>query len=901
MNEEPVTLDTCAREPIHIPGAIQPHGVLFSVRGPELRVQQVSENVAITLGVAVDAVLGAPLGTLFDEASAAFLLRLLDYPLLRDVSPARVVTTSGLVFDAVLHRPSDARDFLVVELEPALGDRPSEGAAFDPRLRSVVVRMGGTTTVQELCDLAATCVREITGFDRVMVYRFDPDWNGEVVSEAKRDDLEPFLGQHYPASDIPAQARRLYTVNWLRFIGDADYAPVRLVPALDPVSSAPLDMSHCVLRSVSPIHVEYMKNMGVRASMSISLVDDGKLIGLIACHHYGGAKIVPFHLRETAEFLGRTLSWHVRVLERADEAHLARGAQAHEAEVVRALAINPDLLESLLGPAFVALTGADGGAVVLAEGTRTTGLTPRDSHIAALVEWLASSTTGDVYTTDALAETFPEAGAELPGVVAVALSRELGEWILWFRKPTERTIDWAGDPRKVVVPAEGERPERLSPRGSFALWRETVKGKSLPWQSWQVEAASSLRRVLVGGLRQRAKKLRELNERLVANDRARDEFIATVSHELRNPLSAITGWTRLLREGNLSPDRRAHAVEVISRNAAAQSQLIEDLLDVSRMTSGKLSLEVDSVDMVELVEAAVESVKLALESKDIRLKRILDTRATPVVGDALRLRQVVTNLLNNAVKFTPKNGSITVLLQRIDSDIELVVSDTGQGISPDFLPHMFELFRQEDAGMNRRSQGLGLGLTLVKRLVELHGGRVVAKSEGLGKGASFHVRLPMSAVRVTPVSAVEPPALPEASATTARAGLDLNGLSILVVEDEPDARDLLTHVLESYGARVTSAPNAVDGLSLLARTTFDVIVSDVGMPEMDGFQFMRELRGRDAARGGKTPAIALTAYTRTMDRTTALIAGFQAHVPKPVDATELVAVVSSLAARFVTR
>ncbi len=900
MTTEPVSLDTCEHEPIHVPGAIQPHGALFALRGPELRVTQVSDNVGEYFATTPADVLSHPLGDLFDEASAALLLEAARQPAIRDNCPLRLTSRVGRAFDAVLHRPSAPVDVIVAELEPARTERPIDAAAaFDPRLRSGVVRMASARTTHALCTVAAAEIRSVTGFDRVMVYRFDPSWNGEVVAESKRDDLAPFLGQHYPASDIPAQARRLYTVNWLRFIGDVDYTPRLLVPALDPETNAALDMSHCVLRSVSPIHVEYMKNMGVQASMSISLVDDGKLLGLVACHHYSGPRVVPFSVRETAEYLGRTLSWHVRVLERSEEALRARGAVAHEAEVVRSLALNPDMLESLPGPSFVALTEADGAAVVLAEGSRTAGVAPRESQLREIVAWLSSSTADDVVTTDALGELMADAPAELPGMIAVALSRELGEWLLWFRQPTERVIDWAGDPRKAVVPADGEKQARLSPRGSFALWRETVKGRSIAWESWQVEAASSLRRVLVGGLRQRAKKLRELNERLVANDRARDEFIATVSHELRNPLNAITGWTRLLREGSLPPDRRAHAIEVISRNAAAQAQLIEDLLDVSRMTSGKLSLEVETVDVVELVESAVESVKLALESKEIRLKRILDTRATPVVGDALRLRQIITNLLNNAVKFTPKNGSITVLLQRIESDIELVVSDNGQGISPDFLPHMFELFRQEDAGMNRRSQGLGLGLTLVKRLVELHGGRVSAKSEGIGKGASFHVRLPMSAVRITPVAAEAP--IHTDAPSPRHHDLHLKGLGLLIVEDEPDARELLRQVLESYGATVTMAENAVDGLSLLSRSAFDVLISDVGMPEMDGFQFVRELRTRDAARGGRTPAVALTAYTRTADRTAALMAGFQAHVPKPVDATELVAVVSSLAARFATR
>jgi CheY-like chemotaxis protein len=309
--------------------------------------------------------------------------------------------------------------------------------------------------------------------------------------------------------------------------------------------------------------------------------------------------------------------------------------------------------------------------------------------------------------------------------------------------------------------------------------------------------------------------------------------------------------------------------------------------------------------MVALVESTLESVRLAVEAKEIRLRRVLDSQAT-VMGDALRLRQVLTNLLNNAVKFTPKGGAITVVLTRVASDMELSVIDSGRGISAEFLPQVFELFRQQDSGMNRRSQGLGLGLTLVKRVVELHGGSVIAESEGEGKGATFRVRLPLSAMRAAsssqrglpPSSGNTDTPTSLAPSTPKSAGVDLVGLRLLVVEDEEDSRELLRVVLEAAGARVVAAECASMALTLLSSDCFDALISDIGMPEVDGFQFLRELRTRPASLGGKVPAVALTAYTRAVDRTTALRAGFQAHVPKPVDVSELVAVVASVATRL---
>ena len=892
----PIDLDTCAREPIHTPGAVQPHGVLFACRGPELVVQQVSENVAAHFGVPPSAVLGAALGALFDDATRARLAAASVKEPLREVNPLRAVTRSGAVFEAVLGRTGENDEVLLVELEPSnAGPDSASSATFDPRLRGSVLRLQTASDVARLASIAAEEVRTITGFDRVMIYRFDEEWNGEVTAESKREDLEPFLGLHYPASDIPVQARRLYTVNWLRFIGSVAYVPSPLVPANDPERGTPLDLSHSVLRSVSPIHIEYLKNMGVTASMSISLVSNGVLSGLIACHHYSGPRLVSYAVRETSEFLGQALSWHLRVLETAGDADRARRAQEKEAEVVRALASTGELIDALGTPALVAVTEAAGAAVVLHEATRRVGTTPSLERIGTIVRFLRASE-HEVFSTERLAEHLPEAEDwedDAAGLVAVAISRELGEYLLWFRPSTERTVNWGGDPRKVVVqPVEGG-PPRLSPRGSFALWRETVRGRSLPWKKWQIDAASSLRRVLLSGVRRRSAELRAMNDRLTEADRAKDNFITTVSHELRTPLNAISGWTHLLQAG-MKAERIPHALEVIARNVRAQSQLVEDLLDVSRITSGKLSLEVASVDLVALVESALAGISLAVDAKDITMKSVLDTTASQVLGDAARLHQVVANLLTNAVKFTPKGGTITVTLCRVESDVELSVSDTGQGIEPEFLSLVFEPFRQQDEGMNRRSQGLGLGLAIVRKLIELHGGQVSASSPGAGRGSTFVVRLPTAPFRASAASALEitPVVRPLESPP------ELRGLRVLIVEDEPDARELLRHVLEKAGAVVTDAANAREALALAETEPFDAMISDIGLPETDGLTMMRELRTRTGERGGRVPAIALTAYTRAHDRTAALQAGFQFHVGKPVDANELVVVLASLVGRL---
>jgi PAS domain S-box-containing protein len=380
--------------------------------------------------------------------------------------------------------------------------------------------------------------------------------------------------------------------------------------------------------------------------------------------------------------------------------------------------------------------------------------------------------------------------------------------------------------------------------------------------------------------------------------RVKDEFLATLSHELRTPLSAILGWTQVLLRGD-SPkgaDEQKRAIEVIDRNARAQVQLIDDLLDLSRIMTGKIRLDLHQVSFASVVQAAVDSAAPSAETKAIRLTMILGASQDIVSADSSRLQQVVWNLLTNAIKFTPKGGQIQVLLQRVNSHVELSVSDTGIGIAASYLPHVFERFSQGDSSTSRTFGGLGLGLAISKQLVELHGGSIRAASQGEGKGATFSVQLPLSIVhledknqpRVHPTAETQP----SGNLTLPR----LEGVYVFSVDDEPDARDLLRTVLEDQGAKVTSFVSAEDALAALATTRPTVLICDVGMPEMDGYQMIRTLRAREA-RGERVPALALTAFARAEDRKRSLVAGYQAHLAKPFDVGELVLVVADLAGR----
>jgi len=743
MSTQHFTIENCEDEPIHIPGAIQPHGLLFACHGEDLTVTQVSENVIALLGVPSERVLNRPLSAHFDRKCFAHLLSPPSASSIRDANPFRMIARDGKRFDAVAHVCGDT---IVVELEPAHNTPGETVGGFDPALRASVVRLQRAQTIADLMCAAAEEVRRLTGFDRVMVYRFDSEWNGEVVAECKRDDLEAFLGHHYPASDIPAQARRLYTVNWLRFVADVKYKPARLIPSEDPKTQRPLDLSHSVLRSVSPVHIEYLVNMGVTASMSISLVIDGVLAGLLACHHYSGPRIVPARMRDTAEYLGYSLSWQLEVLERKERAEKIAASQKIESEVVRSMSLAADLLGGLDTPALLQLAGASGAAIVLKEGVRRLGVAPSEEKIREIIAWLQINGE-DAHATDHAARDIPIALEEevAAGVLAITIARELGEYIVWFRPAVRKVIEWAGNPwQKNVVHEEGRAP-RLSPRGSFELWREEVKGKSLPWDKAEIDAASSLRRVILAGDRRRSVELRGINEQLVDVDRARNEFIAKVAHEIRNPLNVVNGWAKLLKQGALDEKRRTQAIDVIERNVQVQMRLVEDLLDIARSTTGKLALEVEPLDIRSLLSHVVEGLSLAAEAKGVVLTRLIDPRIGPIRGDATRLRQVFANLIGNALKFTPAGGHVSVRLDATDDHVQVRVVDTGHGICPELLPHVFDTFRQGDSPAVRRAGGLGLGLAIARAIVEGHGGTIVVESEGLGKGATFSIKLPIGA------------------------------------------------------------------------------------------------------------------------------------------------------------
>jgi len=381
--------------------------------------------------------------------------------------------------------------------------------------------------------------------------------------------------------------------------------------------------------------------------------------------------------------------------------------------------------------------------------------------------------------------------------------------------------------------------------------------------------------------------------------RMKDEFLATISHELRTPLNAIVGWVYLLKSGATGPGEMEEGLTAIERSTRVQAQLIEDLLDMSRIISGQIRLDVQPVDLPLVIDSAVETVMPSIEAKQIRLKTIIDPLAGHMRGDPARLQQVIWNLLSNAVKFTPKGGRIDIAVAKVHSNIEITISDSGEGIAADFLPFLFERFRQADGSTTRRHTGLGLGLAIVKQLVELHGGTVEAKSAGEGQGSTFYVRLPLPAATAQEITSPlrSYPFAGSGSATSRDDSKRLEFVKLLIVDDEPDSREVVRRILQGCGAEVTAVESAEQALARLREGRYHVLVSDIGMPEVDGFELIRRVRNSGHKAGSDIPAVALTAFARSEDRRFAMESGFDMFISKPVDPAELVAVVERCAAR----
>jgi chemotaxis family two-component system sensor kinase Cph1 len=725
-----VDLTNCDREPIHVPAQIQPHGVLLVLREPHLEIVQASENVGGYFGRSAGEIVGEPLSTLLDATSVEVIRTAIANGQWEYVNPLRLDSHDRL-FDGIIHRHDGA---LILELE-VTSAAVRQGSGHHP-LRPALMALQHARTVMDLCETAVREVRRLTSFERVMLYRFHEGGDGSVEAESKVAALEPYLGLRYPATDIPQQARQLYLKNWLRIIPDALYTPAPLIPPMRTDTGAALDLSFAVLRSVSPIHLEYMANMGVRASMSISLVVRGKLWGLISCANHSGPRTVPYELRSACEVLGRLTSLQIAAVQEREALALRASRQTARNELTLGMR-SGDILEGMLSKPdqLLSLVAAEGAAIVRGSECRTCGVTPTTAAISDLSNWLDEGGHLASYATSRLSSVFASGAAYsdvASGIATFALPGLPGRRVIWFRPEIIKNVHWGGNPGK---PAAADPSLRVHPRKSFEAWKEEVRWTSAAWTASDVEAVEELRRDALE-LDLERQVLRE--QRAV---RARDDLVAVVSHDLRNPLGVIQMQAAILLQAasgeNEEFSRRVQtSAEHIQRSVARMNTLIGDLLDLARLEAGRFTLQCRAHEMSELIGESLVILRPLAEQKRIDLTS--DLRCAAVNADRDRIFQVLSNLVGNAIKFTPAGGRIDLRCEEMNGEVQVTVADTGPGIAPEQLSNVFDRYwqaRPDDL------QGSGLGLFIAKGIVEAHGGRIWAQARP-GSGATFVFTLP---------------------------------------------------------------------------------------------------------------------------------------------------------------
>ncbi|WBS01268.1 ATP-binding protein [Pseudoduganella sp. SL102] len=733
----PIDLSSCEREAIRTPGSIQPHGCVLAL-SPQGIVVQVSDNIEHWLGLSPAAALGRPLHEVIDAGAAARLAPELPAASERP-SFASTVRLADRVFDVLVHRYDE---LLMLEFEAVQRAGAADFRHLYPLVGNFLLQLNDTDTVETMSARAADEIRGITGFNRVLVYRFDAEGHGHVLAESNDGHLPSYLGQRFPASDIPPQARELYASNRIRLIQDANYTPSRLLPPDNPLTGAPNDLSFAALRSVSPVHLQYMRNMGTLASMSVSLMVKGQLWGLISCHNAAPCHIT-FDKRTACEQLGQILALRVESREVRDELQFRLDVRRIMVSALGGLTQGANFIENMgnVFPELLHFARAGGAAIIVDDRIVSYGDTPDEAQLRELIAWLQSNSHEDLYHTDRLEAEFPPAAAyrqSASGLLAMPISRIHKHYLLWFRPEIVYTIDWAGNPHLKEAPAGA--PTQLSPRSSFDSWRETVHGTSAPWHPGEIELALEFRTALLGIALERAEQMAELAEELGRANKELEAFSYSVSHDLRAPLRHIVGFSDLLLEssGSGSPEKQQRFLTNIKESARLAGKLVDDLLSFSQM--GRASLRPVQVDMNELVQSCIDRLALDIGGRRVEW-HVADL--PPIVADPTFIQLALYNLLSNAVKFTSRKDPAVI---RIDGRREaamtvFTVADNGIGFNMDYVHKLFGVFqrlhRMEDF------QGTGIGLANVRRIVERHGGTVTAAAVQ-GQGATFTFSIPNS-------------------------------------------------------------------------------------------------------------------------------------------------------------